>query len=269
MYSVWSDAVQLIKRKSGAGAPDLAVVLGSGLGSATEDVETLCRLSYQSLGGMPSTSVHGHKGELIVGRIQDRTVWFFSGRFHLYEGYRASEVAAPVVLAGAGGCSRILLTNAAGAINESFSVGSFMWISDHLNLMGENPLRGVRQNPFIDLCRLYANNLFPDLLQRAGEKGLVLNKGVLAGVLGPSYETPAEVRALRTLGADAVSMSTIPETIMAKYLGLEIVGLSFLANAAAGLGETKLDHADILKAGKTGSEQFSLLLPGLIDLWCR
>ncbi len=267
MYTVWSEAVHLVRRKSGAGAPDLAVVLGSGLGSITESAEILCRLSYQSLKGMPSTSVHGHKGELIVGRMRDRTIWFFSGRFHLYEGYTAGDVVAPVVLAGAGGCQRILLTNAAGAINESFPPGTFMWISDHINMTGENPLRGVRQNPFIDLSRLYSNGLYDDLSRRAAGKDVRLNSGILAGVLGPTYETPAEVRALRTLGADAVSMSTIPETIMARYLGLEVVGLSFLANAAAGLGDKDLDHADVLKAGTTGVGQLNVLLPELVDLW--
>ena len=135
-------------------------------------------------------------------------------------------------------------------------------------MMGENPLRGVRQNPFIDLCRLYNNKLYPELSRRATEKNLPLHSGVLAGVLGPSYETPAEVVALRTLGADAVSMSTIPETIMAKYLGLEVVGLSFLANAAAGLSESALNHSEVIKAGRTGVEQFSGLFPDLVDLWC-
>lgn len=134
-------------------------------------------------------------------------------------------------------------------------------------MMGDNPLRGVRQNPFIDLCHLYRNNLYEGLLERMRVKGVTLNRGVLAGVLGPSYETPAEVRALRTLGADAVSMSTIPETIMAKYLGMEVVGLSFLANAAAGLSDQALDHADVLNLGRTGAEQLSELLPELVALW--
>lgn len=267
MFSRWNDAVQLIRRKSGVGAPDLAVILGSGLSEVAEAAEILCRLSYQSLAGMPGTSVHGHKGELLVGRLSGKTIWFFSGRFHLYEGYSAPEVVAPVVLAGAAGCSRILLTNAAGAINESFKIGSFMWISDHLNMMGDNPLRGIRKNPFVDLCHLYMNSIYPDLLTRADSKGLSLNRGVLAGVLGPSYETPAEVKALSILGADAVSMSTIPETIMAKYLGLEVAGLAFLANAAAGLSDKVLDHSEVLEAGRTGVEQLSELLPELVELW--
>ena len=267
MFTQWSDAVQLLRRKSGVGTPDLAVILGSGLADVTNSAEILCRISYQNLTGMPGTSVHGHKGELIVGQMQGKTILFFSGRFHLYEGYAAAEVVAPVVLAGAAGCTRILLTNAAGAINTSFQPGSFMWISDHLNLMGDNPLRGVRQNPFIDLCHLYKNNLYSNLAKRAGQKGLNLFRGILAGVLGPSYETPAEVRALQTLGADAVSMSTIPETIMAKYLGLEVAGLSFLANSAAGLSDTILDHSEVLEAGKTGVDQLSELISDLVEIW--
>jgi len=267
LFSPWNDALQLIRHKTETGAPDLVVILGSGLGPIAENSEILCRLSYQNLEGMPATSVHGHKGELIVGRLQGKTIWFFSGRFHLYEGYKAEEVVAPVVLAGAAGATRILLTNAAGAINESFMPGSFMWISDHLNLMGDNPLRSVRQNPFIDLSHLYHNAIYPDLARRVEEKGITLHKGVLAGVLGPSYETPAEVRALKVLGADAVSMSTIPETIMARYLGMEIAGMSFLANAAAGLNDQVLDHTDILNLGRTGVEQFSEIFPGIIDLW--
>lgn len=267
MFAAWNDAVQLIRRKSSAGPPDLAIILGSGLGGIVESSELLCRISYQGLSGMPGTSVSGHKGELIVGRMFGKTIWFFSGRFHLYEGYTAAEVVAPVVLTGAAGCTRLLLTNAAGAINSAFPPGSFMWIADHLNMMGDNPLRGVRQNPFIDLCHLYRNTLYPELAKRAAAKKIILNSGILAGVLGPSYETPAEVNALRILGADAVSMSTIPETIMAKYLGIEVVGLSFLANAAAGLGGQPLDHSDVLKAGLTGVDQLSELLPDLADLW--
>jgi len=159
------------------------------------------------------------------------------------------------------------LTNAAGALNASLSVGSFMWVSDHLNMTGTNPLLGVRKNPFIDLSHLYKNQLFAELKRQGERNGLVLNKGVLAGVLGPSYETPAEVRVFRALGADAVSMSTVNETIMAKYLGLEVAGLSFLANAAAGMGEIPLDHSDVLKAGQTGVEQLLSFLPGLLDIW--
>ncbi|PLY02679.1 MAG: purine-nucleoside phosphorylase [Desulfuromonas sp.] len=267
MFNRWSNALHLIRHKSGVGAPDLVVILGSGLGAIAENSEILCRFSYQNLDGMPATSVHGHKGELIIGRIGDKVIWFFSGRFHLYEGYKAEDVVAPVVLAGAAAAPRMLITNAAGAINKDFSPGSFMWISDHINLMGDNPLRGVRQNPFIDLCHLYHNTLCPELTDRMSSLGIELNSGVLAGVLGPSYETPAEVRALRTLGADAVSMSTVPETIMAKYIGMEVVGLSFLANAAAGLNDRALNHDDIIDVGRTGVELFSEILPEMIELW--
>ncbi|PLX73949.1 MAG: purine-nucleoside phosphorylase [Desulfuromonas sp.] len=267
MFTPWRNAVQKVRQKTGAAEPALAVILGSGLGDVVANCEILCRVGYHELEGMPKTAVSGHKGELVVGRVAGEIIWFFCGRFHLYEGYVAKEVVTPVVFAAAAGCRKMLLTNAAGAINETFRPGTFMWIADHINMMGDNPLRGVRKNPFIDLCHLYRNELFPELNRRLAAQSIDLNRGVLAGVLGPSYETPAEIRALRTLGADAVSMSTIPETIMAKYLGMEVAGLSFMANAAAGLNKEALDHVDILEAGRAGVEQFSIILPQLLEIW--
>jgi purine-nucleoside phosphorylase len=265
----WSPALSVIQERTSFLQPDLLVVLGSGLGSVVDCCSRKFRLSYQDIPGLPDPSVAGHAGELIIGELMGWNVWFFSGRYHLYEGYSAAEVVAPVELAAAAGVSRLLLTNAAGVINADFPVHSFMCIADHINLTGDNPLKGVRDNPFIDLSHVYNVDLYSRLINQERIHGVILNQGVLASVPGPSYETPAEVRALQILGADAVSMSTVPEAIMARYLGLDVAGLSFLSNKAAGCGETQLDHCDVLSSGRLGADQLCELLPVLIQQWQR
>lgn len=263
----WSLALSVIQERTSFTQPDLVVILGSGLGSVVDCCSRKFRLSYQDIPGLPEPSVAGHAGELIIGELMGWNVWFFSGRYHLYEGYSASEVVAPVGLAAAAGTPRLLLTNAAGVINADFPVHSFMCIADHINLTGDNPLKGVRDNPFIDLSHLYNSDLYSSLIDQEKIHGIILNRGVLASVPGPSYETPAEVRALQILGADAVSMSTVPEAIMARYLGLDVAGLSFLSNSAAGCGGTQLDHCDVLSSGRLGADQLRELLPVLIQQW--
>lgn len=263
----WQRAQTVIEQRSHLVSPDLAVILGSGLGAAVDISNLVARIPYREIPGLPEPSVSGHTGELLVCEFGGWTVWFFSGRLHLYEGYSAAEVVAPVELAASVGISRLLLTNAAGAINANFPVHSFMCIADQINLTGDNPLKGVRDNPFIDLSNIYNLELYSYLHENATEHGVTLNQGVLASVPGPSYETPAEVRALGILGADAVSMSTVPEAIMARYLRMDVAGISFLSNSAAGCGQTQLDHNDVLLAGSCGAEQLRLLLPVLIRGW--
>jgi purine-nucleoside phosphorylase len=170
-------------------------------------------------------------------------------------------------LAAAACASRLLLTNAAGVINPDYPVHSFMCISDHLNLTGDNPLKGERNNPFIDLTHIYNHALYSALIAQESKHGVTLNQGVLASVTGPSYETPAEVHALKILGADAVSMSTVPEAIMARYLNMDVAGLSFLSNSAAGCSSDRLDHVDVLASGSLGANQLSKLLPVLVESW--
>ncbi len=263
----WQSAQSVIAELSSGIQPDLVVVLGSGLGSAVDCCKPIVRIPYNDIPGLPKSAVAGHAGELIVGTLAGWNIWFYSGRFHLYEGYSAAEVVAPVELAAVAGASRILLTNAAGVINPGFPVHTFMCITDQINLTGDNPLRGVRDNPFVDLSNIYKLDLYSRLVSNCNEHYAALNQGVLASVPGPSYETPAEVRALKILGADAVSMSTVHEAIMARYYGMEVAGLSFLSNQAAGCGPSLLDHKDVVSAGSRGADQLCQLLPELIRQW--
>jgi purine-nucleoside phosphorylase len=260
-------AGETFRRLAGPEAFELAIVLGSGLGTLADELEAPLSISYRDLCCFPTATVSGHAGRLVGGTLQGCRTLFFQGRHHLYEGYDARQVTVSVRLARQLGCRRLLLTNAVGAVNRAFRAGDFMFIDDHINLMGDNPLRGETENPFVDLSTLYNKALFPPLLEFARQQGIGLHRGVLAALPGPSYETPAEIRMLRLMGADAVSMSTVPEAIMGKYLGLEVAGLSFVSNMAAGLAPFPLAHDEVLDAGRRAAESFSSLVRRLILLW--
>ncbi len=262
-----AELLAAVQEAAGAAAFDLAVVLGSGLGALSGEVETPAFFSYEDFPCFPPATVPGHAGRLVAGTLLGWRVLLFEGRCHLYEGYSAHQVTLPVQLAHALGCRRLLLTNAAGGIHPQFAPGDFMFIADHLNLLGENPLRGLPHS-FLDLSHLYRIDLFPPLQEWAGQEQIPLHRGTLAALPGPSYETPAEIRMLRILGADAVSMSTVPEAIMGKYLGLEVAGLSLVANPAAGLAGP-LDHADVLQTAQRSAAHFVSLARRLIALWQR
>jgi purine-nucleoside phosphorylase len=262
-----NEVAEAVHRQAGAEPFDLAVVLGSGLGALAEQADPLGVFPYAAFAAFPPSRVAGHAGCLVAGTLEGRRLLFFQGRHHLYEGLRARQVAVPARIAHALGCRKLLLTNAAGGVNAEFLPGDFMLISDHLNLLGDNPLRGERQHPFVDLSTLYRQEFFPDLQEFARRQDIRLHRGVLAALPGPSYETPAEIRALRMLGADAVSMSTVPEAIMGRYLGLEVAGLSLIANAAAGLAGDPLSHEDVLASGRRGASQLALLVRRLIANW--
>jgi len=262
------EVAETVRRQAGEEPFALAVVLGSGLGTLAEEADPLGVFPYAGFAAFPpAQQVAGHAGRLVAGYLEGRRILFFQGRHHLYEGLTARQVAVPVRIAHELGCRRLLLTNAAGGVNEEFSAGDFMLIADHLNLLGDNPLRGERHDPFVDLSTLYQQEFFSPLLEFARQQNIRLHRGVLAALPGPSYETPAEVRALRMLGADAVSMSTVPEAIMGRYLGLEVAGLSLIANAAAGLTSTPLSHEEVLASGQKGASQLALLVRRLIALW--
>ncbi len=260
-------AAERVRREAGIESFDLAVILGSGLGALAERVERASFFPYGDLPCFPATAVAGHAGRLVTGWCGDRRILLFQGRHHLYEGYTARQVTLPVRLARELGCRGLLLTNAVGGIHRDFRVGEFMYITDHINLMGDNPLRGVRSDPFLDLSDLYRKDLFSSLAKAAAAQGIGLHQGVLAAVPGPSYETPAEIRALRILGADAVSMSTVPEAIMGKYLGMEVVGISLVANTASGLSPAVLSHEEVLASGQRAAVDLWFLVRRLIALW--
>ncbi|MGO8764780.1 MAG: purine-nucleoside phosphorylase [Limisphaerales bacterium] len=229
--------------------PTLAVVLGSGFHHALTGLKVDKKIPYSKIPGFPRPMVAGHAGELYLGRLAKTPVAVLSGRTHFYEGSTMDRVTFAVRALAAFGIRDLLLTNAAGGINRKFRAGDFMVLTDHINFMGMNPLRGASipgLNRFVDLTDAYDVEL-NRLLFKAGKKtGLKLRRGVYLAVSGPSYETPAEIRAFATLGADAVGMSTVPEAIVARQCGLRVVGVSCITNPAAGISQKKLSHGEVL-----------------------
>jgi purine-nucleoside phosphorylase len=250
--------------------PKLGIVLGSGFGQALEGLMVHGRIGYRSLPGFPSIGVQGHAGECVIGRLAGVQVIVLRGRPHFYEGHAMSEVTFPMRVLAAYGVQDVLLTNAAGGINPSFRTGDFMVVEDHINLMGVNPLRGpvVSNLPrFVDLTRVYDPVLLR-LLLKAGKKcGLNLRVGVYAAVSGPSYETPAEIRAFRSLGADAVGMSTVPEAVIARQCDLRVAAVSCVTNPAAGLRESGLSHEEVLETATRVQDAAGKLLSHFAALY--
>nr|WP_320048225.1 purine-nucleoside phosphorylase [uncultured Desulfuromonas sp.] len=249
---------------------DTAIILGSGWSEWAESLDAECVFDYRDLFSFTERAcpkVSGHAGKLKIVTKAGQRLLVFQGRFHLYQGLSSSEVAQTVRLAHAMGCRRILLTNAVGGIAPTLIPGDFVVIEDHLNFQGDNPLRGISDDPFVDLTGLYDCGFFPKLQQWAQLHQMRLSKGVLAAVVGPSYETPAEIRAFERFGADVVSMSMVPEAIMARYLGLKVVGLSLVTNEAAGRSSEALNHQDVLQCAETSRYRLSLLLDQILQFW--
>lgn len=250
--------------------PTLAVILGSGFDTVRDAVQIAAELPSEKLPGFPITGVDGHSGKVILGMIGKVPVLALCGRCHYYEGHSLATVTFPIRVLAECGIRTLLLTNAAGGINPKFRPGDFMCLADHLNLMGANPLQGAAptggHSRFVDLSQTYDRGL-NKLLAKAARKARVrLHEGVYAAVAGPCYETPAEIRAFATLGADAVGMSTVPEAIVARQCGLRVAALSCITNRAAGLGPSLISHAEVLAAGVRSSEQAAALITGFIQL---
>jgi len=243
--------------------PEWGVVLGSGLGDVLREVDLTLVVPYEDIPDLPVSSVSGHAGQLALGRIGSTSVALAQGRVHLYEGRTAEEVTAGVRLLGKLGLRKIVLTNAAGAVNRAFQPGTWMMINDHLNLTGTSPLLGGAT--FLDMSEAYSQTLRTRFAAAAVREGIALSEGVYAGLPGPQYETPAEVRMLQRLGADAVGMSTVLETIQARALGMEVVAFSCLTNWAAGLGGAPLDHSEVLATGRSASAEFIRLLNAAVS----
>jgi len=243
--------------------PSLAILLGSGFQRVAERVEVECEISYGRLAGFRRPGVNGHAGKVLIGHLGGTAVVVLSGRLHYYEGYTMEEVTFPMRTLAAYGVRSVVLTNAAGGINRRFRTGDFMALSDHINFMGANPLRGPAARDkarFVDLTRTYDPELGRLLRLAAGAVGVRLRQGVYLAVAGPSYETPAEIRALARLGADAVGMSTVPEAIVARQCGTRVAAVSCVTNLAAGRSTGTLDHADVLaQAEKVGEKGAQLL----------
>jgi purine-nucleoside phosphorylase len=248
--------------------PRIAIVLGSGLGDFAGTLGDGVVMPYETLPHWPVSRVVGHAGTLAVGTVRGRTIAALSGRCHLYEGHDLQTVTFGVRALGVLGVQVLLLTNAAGGVNTGFSQGALMVIDDHINLMGSNPLVGANDERFgprfPDMTEVYSSRLRA-IADRAGrDVGLRLPHGVYAAVLGPSYETPAEIRYLRAIGADAVGMSTAPEAIVARHMGLEVLGISCITNMAAGVLPAPLDHAEVLETTRRVRGQFIALVEAIV-----
>lgn len=255
-------------RGRGYGGADVAVVLGSGLGDFATGMADSFGLSYAEIPHWPAANVIGHAGRLVGGLVRARRVIALSGRAHFYEGHPMSTVTFAMRVMGRLGVPRVILTNAAGGINTALSSGALMLIDDHINLMGTNPLVGPNDerfgSRFPDMSQVYSGRLRALAEGAAAEAGVPVTHGVYVGVHGPSYETPAEIRAFRALGADAVGMSTVPEAIVARHMGLEVLGISCITNAAAGVLDRPLDHAEVMETARRVKGQFVALLEGII-----
>jgi purine-nucleoside phosphorylase len=255
-------------RSRGAEPPGIGIVLGSGLGDFANTLGDAVALPYDQLPHWPASGVIGHEGKLVVGTLLGRRVAALAGRSHLYEGHDVRVVTFAVRALGLLGIKVLILTNAAGGINTAFRQGALMVIDDHLNLMGVNPLVGPNDDRFgprfPDMSEVYSSRL-RNIADIAGRRiNLVLPHGVYVGLLGPSYETPAEIRYLRTIGADAVGMSTVPEALAARHMGIEVLGISCISNMAAGVLPQPLNHAEVLETTRRIRGQFIALLEGVI-----
>ena len=246
----------------------VALVLGSGLGAFADDLADAAALDYAEIPGFARSTVEGHAGRLVCGRVDGVPCAAMQGRFHYYEGYEWEDVTFPVRVLGLLGVKALVLTNAAGGLNNSLSQGALMLISDHLNFMGANPLRGpndARFGPrFPDLTEVYDKEFQDIAIKEAQAMGLDLRRGIYAALSGPSYETPAEIRMLRALGADAVGMSTVPEAIVARHMGIKVLGISCITNMAAGVSDQPIDHAEVMETGQRVRATFTELLRRVI-----
>ncbi|MCB9832403.1 MAG: purine-nucleoside phosphorylase [Planctomycetes bacterium] len=248
--------------------PAIGIVLGSGLAPLAAEVVEARRIPTSSLPGYPPSTVLGHEGVFLAGKIAERELLMLSGRIHAYEGYGLDEVVMPVRLMALAGVRTLILTNAAGGLAPEFQPGDLMLIEDHLNLQGNSPLRGPNVADwgprFPDMTEVYSRRLRELALARAGAQGLDLRRGVYASCPGPQYETPAEIRMLRALGADAVGMSTVPEAIVARHMGLEVLAFSVISNLAAGISPTPLDHEEVVAAGLAVGPRLAALVRAIV-----
>ena len=268
MFERVEAAAEVIRERCGA-VPQTALILGSGLGDFADTLTAAVAMPYAELPNWPASTVVGHSGRLVIGTVAGRRVAALAGRVHAYEGHPFSTVAFATRVMGRVGVKQIILTNAAGGVNTGFTRGALMIIDDHINLLGGNPLAGENDERFgprfPDMTEVYSKRLRRIADQAAAAKGLSVTHGVYAGLLGPSYETPAEIRYLRAIGADAVGMSTIPEAIAARHMGLEVLGLSCITNMAAGVLPEPLDHDEVLETTRRVRGTFIALLEGIIE----
>jgi len=255
-------------RSSTKARPSVAIVLGSGLGAFADELTEPTSLAYKEIAGFAQATVEGHAGRLVIGKAGEVPIAAMQGRFHFYEGYPLEDVTFPIRVLKLLGVRTLILTNAAGSLNTEFTPGSLMVISDHINLMGVNPLIGANDDRFgprfPDLTSTYDPDLQSIVIEEAKAMKIDMRRGVYAALTGPSYETPAEIHMVRTLGADAVGMSTVPEAIVARHMDLRVIGISCITNLAAGVSDRPIDHSQVIATGERVRAQFTELLRRVI-----
>ena len=263
-----AEAAAAALRRTIADPPRIAVVLGSGLGSLAERLADRVVISYADIPHFPRPTVAGHCGNVVAGTINGNRVFYFQGRFHYYEGHGLEAVTFPVRVLQRLGVTTLILTAATGGINPALKPGNLVSVSDHLNLIGANPLRGANDDRFgprfPDMTEVYSARLREIARQEAEHLGITLFPGVYACLPGPSYETPAEILMLRTLGADVVGMSTVPEAIVARHTGMEVLAFALVTNAAAGMSGTPISHEEVLKAGREATPLLGALIERVV-----
>jgi len=250
--------------------PRIALVLGSGLGDFADEFRNATKIPYAKIPHFPRSTAIGHAGQLVIGEVGDVTVAGMQGRVHLYEGYSVKEVAFPIRVFARMGVKAVILTNAAGGINRNYSQGCLVVIRDHVNLQGANPLAGPNDERFgvrfPDMTQAYDREFHAFVNEEAKKLGLNIHQGVYLAVAGPSYETPAEIYSFRTIGADLVGMSTVPEVIAARQMGMKVLAISCVTNMAAGMTDATINHEEVLEIGKKISGQFKALLREVVPL---
>ena len=267
LYERAEHATRIIRSRTDV-EPRIAVVLGSGLGGFADDFDEPVGIPYEDIPGFVRSTAQGHAGRLVVGKIENVPVVAMQGRVHYYEGYSLEEVTFAVRTFGLLGVKTLVLTNAAGGINVQLTQGALMVISDHLNLMGVNPLRGTNDERFgprfPDMSAVYSPELQELVVAEAKAINVEVRRGVYGALSGPSYETPSEIHLLRNLGADAVGMSTVPEAIVARHMGLEVLGISCITNMAAGISDQPINHEEVMATGDRVRDTFTQLLRQVI-----
>ena len=248
--------------------PKIALVLGSGLGAFADELSEATRIPYTKIPGFPQSTAIGHAGQLVIGKTENVPVVAMQGRVHSYEGYSAKQATFPMRVFGRLGIKAVILTNAAGGINESYKQGALVAIRDHINLQSANPLIGANDERFgprfPDMSKAYSQAYRAIVAEEARRLKMEIQEGVYAALSGPSYETPAEIRYLRTIGADLVGMSTVPEVIVARHMGIEVLGISCVTNMAAGILDQAINHQEVMETGERVRTQFVALLRGVI-----
>jgi len=268
LYDRAEHAARIIRSRT-TETPRVAIVLGSGLGGFADDFDEPVGIPYEEIPGFARSTAEGHAGRLVIGKVDQVPLIAMQGRVHFYEGYSLEQVTFPIRALKLLGIKTLILTNAAGGVNVQLTQGALMVLSDHVNLMGDNPLRGPNDSRFgprfPDLTSAYSPELQEIAVEEAKALGIEIRRGIYAALAGPSYETPAEIHLLRSLGADAVGMSTVPEVIVARQMNIEVLGISCITNMAAGISDQPINHEEVMATGIRVRETFTQLLRRVVS----